>query len=694
MPQTKFKLHPDTPFPIGVEYYRAPIPKQDLWDEDFAKIREAGFRIVRSFSFWNWMEPEQGVYELDDFDLFFDLAEKHDLYVYLDITLATHGSCPDWLERMHPDIRAVTFSGDPQPPSGSNASPQGKMFHCYDHPAWKEHGSGLLRHVVGRYKDRPNLLIWGLWDGISPVRPTDDLPCYCHNTLARYKAWLMDRFTLDEVNERFLQRYRNWEDVQPPRTNTNVVEMMMYRRFHNENLADHLKWMVSEAKSIDPNHEMRAHAAWLPRPWDEHCAPHVDSWGMSMPSNNLLTSDDPYKIAERAFAFDLSRSLGANGRWWNEEIYSGMSPGGVMWKKQSDPHELTTLMWMTLASGAAGTLFWQYRPEYLSFESPGYNLTALDGLPTPRLEAVTAAIRKVDGMSDHLPLECPRSEIGIVYHSESQELFGFNQETERFIADLRGVYRTLWSHGFPADIVTPSMDWSGYRLLILPNVALMADEVRERIERTLEENPETRIVAEGSFGFYSADGQSSYNPPEGFANRFGVRVADLSALTEKDIREGRNDLATSYGALRVSTPCGYAVLEALGTTESIATMNGATVGVRTADRRFTWFGLSLSAGFGDVADPNIVLGLAKDAGIDPPVAIEGDRAVPFVRKSRQGGWLVFVFNIENNDAKVTLRPGWQVSKAVDLFLKDELAVVNGRIDLNIPTWEVAVIYFE
>ena len=173
-----------------------------------------------------------------------------------------------------------------------------------------------------------------------------------------------------------------------------------------------------------------------------------------------------------------------------------------------------------------------------------------------------------------------------------------------------------------------------------------------------------------------------------------MRVADLSALTEKDIREGRNDLATSYWALRVSTPCGYAVLEALGTTESIATMNGATVGVRTADRRFTWFGLSLSAGFGDVADPNIVLGLAKDAGIDPPVAIAGDRAVPFVRKSRQGGWLVFVFNIENNDAKVTLRPGWQVSKAVDLFLKDELAVVNGRIDLNIPTWEVAVIYFE
>ena len=32
-------------------------------------------------------------------------------------------------------------------------------------------------------------------------------------------------------------------------------------------------------------------------------------------------------------AFDWSRSAGRNGRWWNEEIYAGMSRGGVTWKK-------------------------------------------------------------------------------------------------------------------------------------------------------------------------------------------------------------------------------------------------------------------------------------------------------------------------------------------------------------------------
>jgi len=478
MPEKKRFDHPETPFPVGVEYYRGPTPRTDIWDDDFARLKAYGFRIVRSFSFWNHMEPRPGQYELDDFDLFFDLAERHGLWVWMDLTLATHGACPEWLTREHPDIRIVNYRGEPSTQYASPACPQGRQIHCYDHPAWREYGGALLRHVVGSYKDRPNLLIWGLWDGVSPVFSEDHSLCYCEHTLARYLAWLRERFTLDELNRRVLRRYRRWEDVLPPRSYHNVVEMLLFHEFQYENLVDHLQWMVDETRCIDPDHELRAHAASTPRPWDERCASLVDSWGMSMASNNLLTSDDPYKIADRVFSFDWSRSTGTSGRWWNEEIYAGMARGGVTWKKQSDPHELTALLWMTLVGGAAGAMFWQYRPEYLSFEAPGYNLAALDGEPTPRLEAVVQAVEQIENIREHLPLECPQAEVAIVYDPASQDLFGFDDEGQRYVADLRGVFRTLWTHGIPADIVTPRMDWSGYRLLFLPNVALMTEEAR------------------------------------------------------------------------------------------------------------------------------------------------------------------------------------------------------------------------
>ena len=97
-----------------------------------------------------------------------------------------------------------------------------------------------------------------------------------------------------------------------------------------------------------------------------------------MPSNNLLTGEDPSRIAERAFAFDWSRSIGKGRRWWNEEIYSGMARGGSdVEETDGPPRELTTLLWMTLAHGAAGAMFWQYRPDHVAFESPGYNLADL-----------------------------------------------------------------------------------------------------------------------------------------------------------------------------------------------------------------------------------------------------------------------------------------------------------------------------
>ncbi|MDP6700864.1 MAG: beta-galactosidase, partial [Candidatus Latescibacteria bacterium] len=270
MSEPKFLLHSETTFPIGVEYYRGPVPKRAVWDDDFARIRASGLRIVRSFSYWNHMEPAPGQYQLDDFDLMFDLAAKHGLYVWLDLTLATHGACPEWLTREYPDIRAVDQHGQPSVAAGSAACPQGSMVHCYDHPVWQEYGGGLLRHVVDRYKDRPNLLVWGLWDGVSPISPGEGFPCYCENTLSRYKTWLRARFTLDELNQRLLRRYRRWEDVEPPRHSDNVVEMLMYRRFHYENLVGHLRWMVDETRKIDPAHEVRAHAGATPRPWDEH----------------------------------------------------------------------------------------------------------------------------------------------------------------------------------------------------------------------------------------------------------------------------------------------------------------------------------------------------------------------------------------------------------------------------------------
>ena len=171
-----------------------------------------------------------------------------------------------------------------------------------------------------------------------------------------------------------------------------------------------------------------------------------------------------------------------------------------------------------------------------------------------------------------------------------------------------------------------------------------------------------------------------------------VRVADVSAVTEDDIAIGPNEVDTPYGTSTITSPCGYALLEPLGDTKAIASLGGETVAVQTADGRFTWFGLSLSAGFADVGDPGIVLGVVKDADIQAPVAVEGDGVVPVVTRSRLGGWLVFVFNLGRREAVATLRPRWQTRRAVDLLTGAEMPVADNAIAVEVEPWGVGVVH--
>ena len=193
-----------------------------------------------------------------------------------------------------------------------------------------------------------------------------------------------------------------------------------------------------------------------------------------------------------------------------------------------------------------------------------------------------------------------------------------NGEGDRFLADLRGTYRTLWENGTPVDLVTPSHDWAGYDLVVLSNVALMTGEIRDRIDRTLADSSTTRLVAAGSLGMYADNGLSSYDPPEGLGATFGVRVADYSGVTDVDISQGRVAVETLYGSLPFESPTGYAVLEPLPGAEAIASIDGQTVAVRASDGRCTWYGFSLAAGFGDVGSADILFGVLSESDIEPP----------------------------------------------------------------------------
>lgn len=683
-------------FLLGTEYYRAPMPPQEFWDADFAAIRRTGMRIVRTFSYWNWIEPAPGRYELDDFDRLFETARKHDLLLWFDLTLATHGAAPEWMMKKHPDMRVVSDLGDVALAAPGNAMPQGRLYHCYDHPKWAEYGEGLIRAVVGRYKDAPNLLMWNVWDGVAPghlhAGSRFANGCYCEHSLAAYRKWLQQQYTLDQLNRRLDRRYRDWALVEPPRTNANPAEALLWRGFQHDDLRAKVKWQVDLVRSIDSRHELRGHGAHFPRYWDEKSAAELDSWGYSAPTSGTLTGDDPYRFSNMFLASSWSRSVGKGGRWWYEEIYAGMNPGSLKYKKQTTPEEISLHVWLAVAAGASGALFWQYRPEYMAFEAPGLNLVSASGAPLPRLKAVEQTSRELERVKPHLPISIPKAEVAVIYHDKSGMLHEFASAPDDYLAGVRSAYRTIWRQNIPVDLITPAMDWSAYKMVYLPGALLLDEELIAKIRAVLQSGRGPNLVADGLLGTHAPNGRFSYNPPEGLTDLLGVKTLDYTRLTSADLSGDGGRLRTENGLLDLSGESNYVGLDVSSPARPMAWYRDQVVGVETPGRRFVWLTLSIATAFNETTRERFIGSLLQSYGIQAPVRTGGDRIIVQQTRSKSGGWLLFLFNLETKAAQVELTPSWKFSLARDLVDDRAIPVQGGRFAVEVAAGSIRAIH--
>jgi len=100
----------------GLEYARIP---HELWRDRLLRIKRAGLNCVEIYTFWNWHEPQEGVFNFSgdhDLDAFLKLAKQLNLYVIARVgpyycAEWDNGGYPNWL-RFKPGVKVRT--DDPQ----------------------------------------------------------------------------------------------------------------------------------------------------------------------------------------------------------------------------------------------------------------------------------------------------------------------------------------------------------------------------------------------------------------------------------------------------------------------------------------------------------------------------------------------------------------------------------------------------
>jgi beta-galactosidase GanA len=588
---------------IGAQYYRPPNPPRADWERDLQRMVELGMNTVKFWACWSWMNPERARFDFEYLDILLDISDRVGLQVVLNVILE---DAPYWLEEAHPEARYCDAEGrEIQLGAAMNTPGGGWPGLCFDNAAIAAAGLAFLEAVVARYKDHPALMSWDVWNE-PHLEPASYFPdriyCYCSASMARFRGWLRLRYkTLEVLNAHWARRFSSWSQVHPPRLFEAVPDMLDWREFWFENLRAWLDARVARVKASGAAQPTMTHVAlsgftgqMATHTLDEWTlAPAVDGFGTSS-FPTWLMKDDP---VEHLMNLDTARAAAAGKPFWQSELQGGRGRrAGTASTPHPCPQIVALEMWNALAAGARGILFWQWRPELLGPESPGYGLCAVDGSPTARSRAVAdfaAMVKRAPELFTSAP--APASTGLIVSRRTAIHAFATDRTMDIYRQSVMGAYRLLLDADLPVEFLhEDEIERSGvpshFSSVFYPMPTLVGETLAERLVEWVQAGG--RLVSEATPGAYDERGwHRPETPPAPLRDLFGVRSIETDAVP--------GEIAFTIGQSRLSGAWMREAIELVGASKIGFFDNGevAATSHKFGAGEAIWIGACPSVGY-------------------------------------------------------------------------------------------------
>ncbi|MCU1549839.1 MAG: Beta-galactosidase/beta-galactosidase [Glaciihabitans sp.] len=543
---------------LGAQYYRPPNPPRGDWRRDLERMKAAGMNTVKLWACWSWINGTKGDYDFDDLAELIDFAGEVGLDVVINTIIE---NAPYWLESDAPFARYADEEGrQVQLGAAMNTPGGGWPGLCFDNEEIRAAAADFLTELVRRFDGHPVLKVWDVWNE-PHLEPASYFPdrmyCYCDASVARFIAWLRSRYgRIEELNEAWSRRYSDWSEVQPPRIFEAVPDMIDWREFWFDNLKSWLAWRVETVRSAGATKTVMTHVALsgftgqlATHTLDEFTlTDDIDAFGTSSFPTWLMGDDH----VEHLFNLDTARDAAHGLPFWQAEIQGGRGRrDGLRSTGQPDPKAISLWMWNSLAAGASGIMFWQWRPELLGPESPGYGLCAPDGSITDRVRAVSdfAAIAAHPLVESRVT---ERPSVGLLVSRKSAlHAFATDRTMSLYRNAVMGAYRLLADRDVSVEILHEdrvSRDGvpSHVRSVYWPMPAVASASLETALVAFVDRGG--RLVSEAGPGEYAPTGHRRASvPSKRLAPAFGVRqVETTTPPTGERIALAESTLAVAW----------------------------------------------------------------------------------------------------------------------------------------------------
>lgn len=461
-------------FPWGTHVYREPCLDLDGLLRDLPLLKNYGFNMIKIQEHWSADEPREGECDFSRVETVVKRADELGLGVYLGLTME---QAPAWLWRKHPDCHFVYSDGRRHnQPTQYTIPMDGKPGPCWDHPGARAAASRFiaeLARTLGQYK---NIWAWNTFQeiGFWPNTAGKLGFCYCPHTLARFRAWLREKYgTLAALNATWRINYADWDEVEPPRREEPLAPFIDWRYFMDDvYMARQLAFKTEALRANDPYRRPVFSHADTPRvgsgaEWrwarvgDFFGTSNYPKWNNGHPWDDPVESEDQALLSEiweeMMLCTDMAR--GANGRdraLWGAEFQGGPISTSLHLGRKPTPKDLRVWILSGLAGGMTGLSFWNHRVERFWKEANGFGLLDPIGDSSERMIAVSEIGRAIQAHGEFFSQsQPPRAQAALLVNEDLNHFFQAcnGDVSQHYRYNLRGWYARLWRLGIAVDFI-------------------------------------------------------------------------------------------------------------------------------------------------------------------------------------------------------------------------------------------------
>ncbi len=563
-------------FELGVCYYPEHWP-ESMWEDDYRRMREMGFTIVRMGEFaWSIFEPEEGHFEFGLFDRAIDLAHQYGLKVVLGTPTATP---PAWLTERYPEVLNVTYEGV--------TLQHGLRRHTnYTSPKYHDLCARIVEQLALHYADHPGVTGWQI---------DNELNCeisefYSESDHAAFRDWLKEKYgTLKSLNEAWgavfwSQTYSDWSQVYLPRPTPamrqpNPHQALDEKRFISDITISFAKIQADILRAKAPNQWITTNGLFG----------HLDSHRMndelldffsydSYPqfSSIYYNPEEQNPLKDRSWSLTLSTVRSISPNFCIMEQQAG--PGG--WVNRMDmpspkPGQMRLWTYQSIAHGADMVLYFRWRTATFGNEIYWHGINDYHNQPNRRVREAAQIGQELAAIGSSI--------VGTQSHANIAIVRDYNNEWDGEYDVWHGPFawqsnkewfKALQHKHIPSDILyirstTQLEELARYEVLIYPHPAILTDSTASLLDQYVQLGG--KLVFGCRTGYKDERGHCYMRPFPGAAKELcGITVEEFTVV--KGTRqptlirwEGAEELLTGADAFNDILHVEETTVEVMGT---------------------------------------------------------------------------------------------------------------------------------